>query len=967
MIKKALSLTLGFALAFWAIPAFAAEDSGQVEGGFEGGVTESQTADEEAVDQDEHFDEVVDGQLIGEVPEDSSNSNSDSMALTDGVESEEAEEFQRDEEISPLSVLSGSYIYRVDLEQVDSSTKVKVSLPNFDALLSTQKADAVTVEANMNYRGTITRSVIAEKKLADLSSESGLFEMDFATFGKFSVVAKFYKNDELVQTGDVQTMGIVADEYNIAPVSATLPVTFFSMALWGKDSIRYDASGAVVPTIMLMERPASWNWDNLPEGVYPLPYLSKEEVAYQPSDFTAASDLFREHAQAMADYVGDLYEMNSNAKYNLYCVDFYIGLIQSVLYANGIPEDHYSITVMSDGAFSGQRFGEVYNDAYPSAKHDGLKAAWEKAKQEAYATGKVSAGYNLWEPNGSLYAAVDSEPNAQWWLARTDLLVSKGDGNAFGANVAQKDSQVVQVSIKDNLEALQAQGDTATQEFKALYNFSDAYFADAEAAGKDVMLFLGTRVTSEVDFSDYARFTMAYYGDQYKYYYKGHPGTPTDFYPEKIAELEALGIQDVDSSVAAELILFFYPDIFLSGYTSTTYQSVSPDMAKGLFRITKAAAMGNPAYAVMDWWISPIADSTDPAIKALCTLGDNNYLVEFSDDQLATLDYTIAIWNSTTSTISYYRLENGKYLPVGSTQGGGSLVDGGVYTLGSKLAANQTLDVASASDANGANVQIYNSNESFAQRFRLAHVGGGYFTIQNAKSGKVLDVESAGKEPGTNVHQWEPNNTDAQKWKLVDTGDGDGSYYIMSKCNGLYLDHQWAQAQSGTNIWVYEGNKSDAQKFYLNKVNPVVEDGLYNVASSLSSKMVLDVTMGSKDNGANVQIYESNKTDAQVFELKFDPSTGYYALTNKGSGKLLDTVYGGMYAGTNVWQYEQNGTLAQSWSIKPTADGSYTLYSATGGGCCLDVSAASTQNGTNVQIWDPNGSAAQKWKLDKVA
>lgn len=963
MIKKTLTLALICVLALWSVPAFAVESSSELANEkLESNVLQDQ------IDGDESLAGVV------ENPKESGSVEGDSEDDTEGAFPGDSEEFETaevsdGEGLASLSVLSGSYIYRVDLEQVDSGTKVKVSLPNLDALLSTQRADAVTVEANINYRGAITRSVTAEKKLTDLSGESGFFEMDFAAYGKFSVVAKFYKSGELVQTGDVQTMGIVADEYNIAPVSATLPVTFFSLALWGENSIRYDASGAVVPTIMLMERPASWNWDNLPEGVYPLPYLSKEEVAYQPSDFTAASNLFREHAQAMADYVGDLYEMNPNAKFNLYCVDFYIGLIQSVLYANGIPEDHYSITVMSDGSFSYQRFGQAYNDAYPSAKHDALKASWQKAKQEAYATGKVSDGYNLGDPNEALYAAVDSEPNAQWWLARPALLESKGDDNAFGANIAQKDSQVVRVYIDQNLKSLQAQGNEAIQEFKDLYNFSDTYFADAEAAGKDVMLFLGTTVGSEAgSFSDYARFTMAYYGDQYKYYYKGHPGSPTEFYPEKVSELEALGIQDVDSSVAAELILFFYPDIFLSGYTSSTYASISnPDMAKGMFRITKASAITNESYAVMDWWISPVTDSTDKAIKALCSLGDNNYLVEFSDDQLEVLDYTIAIWNSTTSTISYYLLENGKYIPVGSTQGGGSLVDGGVYTLGSKLAANQTLDIASASDANGANVQIYNSNESFAQRFRLAHVGGGYFTIQNAKSGKVLDVESAGKEPGTNVHQWEPNNTDAQKWKLVDTGDGDGSYYIMSKCNGLYLDHQWGQAQSGTNIWVYEGNKSDAQKFYLNKVNPVVEDGLYNVTSSLSPKMVLDVAMGSKDNGANVQIYESNKTDAQTFELKFDSSTGYYALANKGSGKLLDTVYGGSNAGTNVWQYEQNGTLAQSWSIKSTADGSYTLYSATGGGCCLDVSAASTRNGTNVQIWDPNGSAAQKWKLSKVA
>ncbi|MEA5020615.1 MAG: RICIN domain-containing protein [Gordonibacter sp.] len=953
LFNKMLAIILSGSLLFICVPCAFAQDND------ENSISSNIPPVSDAA-KDENADSAIGEIDVDVTASDDAAKNEEPIALTlDAARSE----------VTPLSVPDSAYLYDVILRQQTNSTNVAISFPNVGAMVSSGKVDRVVVEGVMDYQGVITRTVKADKLFAELASMENSLILDFETYGKFSVQATFYKGDTLVKVGDRQTMGIVANSYNIAPVSATLPVTFFSLSLWGDENIRYDSKGDIVPTIMLMERPNSWDWNALPQGVYPLPYLSKEEVAYQPGSFTEASNLFRAHTKAMVDYVGDLYEMNPEATFNLYVVDYYIGLIQSVLYSNGIPQDNYTITVLSDGAFSYQRFGDVYKGSAPSITHQNLIASWNRAKSEAYATGKVSSGYSLWEPNGSLYAAVDSEPNAQWWLARPALLESYDDGNIFGKNVAQADAQVVRVYIDQKLKNLQAQGDATIQEFKSLYNFGDTFFADAEAEGKKVMLLLGTTVGSENgSFNDYARFTMAYYGDEYKYYYKGHPGSPTEFYPSKIAELENLGIKDVDSSIPAELILFFYPDIFLSGYPSSTYASISnPDMAKGMFRITKAEGINNESYAVMDWWMSAVGESTNPEIRALCKNGDANFLVEYSDVQLTELDYTIAIWNATTASISYYKLENGKYVFVRSTEQGSGQIDSGVYTIGSKAASSKALDILAASNNDGANVQIYDANESFAQRFRIIDVGDGYYTIQNAKSGKMLDVDAAGMQPGTNVHQWSANNTDAQKWKFIPTNDGDGSYNIVSKCNGLYLDQQWAQTNNGTNIWVYSPNGSVAQKFYLNKIIPVIEEGTYTVHSALSDDKVLDVVGAAQNNEANVQIYDSNDTSAQWFDVKYDATTGYYSLSNSGSKKILDTQWGGAYSGTNVWQYEANGSLAQNWSLKKAQDGSLVLYSATGGGCCLDVAGAQVANGSNVQIWTPNGSIAQKWKFLKAA
>lgn len=284
---------------------------------------------------------------------------------------------------------------------------------------------------------------------------------------------------------------------------------------------------------------------------------------------------------------------------------------------------------------------------------------WNTAKQDAYRNGKIDSAFENWDyANNYLWALVDAEPNAQWWVARKDLIKSSGDDNAFGKAV-QTNDKLVQVNISNLLKTNIQPSEQNTAEFKALYNFNDGYFKAAEENGKDVMMFLGTRVTSEQSFSEYARFAQLYYGDSYEYYYKGHPGTPSSLYPNKVKQLEDLGITDVDSSVAAELILFFNPDIYLFGYQSSTYASVPSGMAKGMFEMTKAQGLAQPQYSDMDYWSSRITDSTDAAVKALAVSGHSNFLVEFSDDVSFAKGYDIAVWDATDSIAKFYKKEGG--------------------------------------------------------------------------------------------------------------------------------------------------------------------------------------------------------------------------------------------------------------------------------------------------------------------
>lgn len=132
-----------------------------------------------------------------------------------------------------------------------------------------------------------------------------------------------------------------------------------------------------------------------------------------------------------------------------------------------------------------------------------------------------------------------------------------------------------------------------------------------------------------------------------------------------------------------------------------------------------------------------------------------------------------------------------------------------VYYIVSALNEKKAVDIKNASSSNSANIQLYDYNETGAQRFKLTYKDG-YYTITNINSGKVIDVQGGGTKSGTNIQQYDSNNTDAQKWRIVDLGNG--YYSIQAKC-GLYLDVQGGNTTNGTNIQIYNGNGTKSQMF----------------------------------------------------------------------------------------------------------------------------------------------------------
>lgn len=530
----------------------------------------------------------------------------------------------------------------LSVQQVGESTQLAFGTEEAQRVLDVGLATDARLSLAMSYGGSVTRHIEQTVPLSTIAA--GGYAMDAGTYGPFTLSISYLKSGRTVRTS-AQPVGVSASTYNVAPLSATFPVVLFSLSYW---DIATDANGTAIPTVVMLDRPSAYDWNSLPDGMYALPYLSNPATS---------------NYQAFADYVGDLYELNPDAHFNLYINDITCSLIHQIIYANGIPAGAYSITMLSDGSATYEFTNEAFAVENPSAHQAELVGLWNEAKAYAYRTGKVSSDYGFHMHWDSMYAVLACEPGTEWWMTRTNLFTS-GDNNAFANGIAS-DPHVVQKNVANMLAALQSRGDDVVSAFKRLYNFNDGYFSDAEEQGKKVMVLLGTYVSSEAHFEDYAKLTMAYYGNDYAYFYKGHPNTPTALWPSKQEELDKLGITDVDSSVAAELILFFNPEISLSGYGSSTFNSASAEMAGGLYGARKEEALdpgGSIDYSIMDWFASPITEGTDAAIRVLCAPGDTCYLIEFSDEVLQGKPYDFGIYSHDDDVIRYYKKQlDGSY------------------------------------------------------------------------------------------------------------------------------------------------------------------------------------------------------------------------------------------------------------------------------------------------------------------
>ena len=286
----------------------------------------------------------------------------------------------------------------------------------------------------------------------------------------------------------------------------------------------------------------------------------------------------------------------------------------------------------------------------------------------------------------------------------------------------------------------------------------------------------------------------------------------------------------------------------------------------------------------------------------------------------------------------------------------------GIYEIQTGVKDSKVLDVINAYNYSGANVQIFEKNNADCQRLKVTKTNDGYYTFKFVHSGKVLDVANGETKDHTNVWQCNVNGADAQKWKIYNAQNG--YYYIESKSAKKYLTVANGEANNCTNIEINSFIGDSSQLFKLNKEEENktidIEEGLYEIESSINNNNAIEVVNGNTFSGANVQVNNKNKNSNQKVIVE-KTNDGYYSLIFLHSGLALDVADGKKDNYTNVWECNRNGADAQKWYFKDAKDGYVNLVSK------LSETFLTVGNGNNIEIQNGTGKELkQKFKLNKI-
>ncbi len=415
------------------------------------------------------------------------------------------------------------------------------------------------------------------------------------SYGKIRLELVGIKDDTATVIGNT-TASVWADEYNFASLNGTFPVVYFTLELFsmnGESRTNFETANAGgkniqfladAPTFVSLERVAAYNWDALPDKVHALPNTTYEKSV--GGDFHAMNTV-------MAEYIKELHEVNPESKFHFYCVDNYPDLIVRMFTEQGIKDEQFDATMISDGTASVAAFMSVFADsATAESNYATMKQAWADIQKNA-ADGKSDYLDNIPFPAdnvacGPLWkyciAMATESSNIQWWCSRDNFTKNTTSQYMKDLLAAQNKKTIQYFGINDMLSNLSEADQKALKE---LFHFDGEMFSKAQQEGKKTLVIIGTSDSAEGNLEAYMKLLNEVYGDEYVIYYKGHPGYPTGLNSEKIAMFERNGIIDIDASIAAELILFYCPDIYLAGFPSTTYKSALDGKFLAMFDMNK--------------------------------------------------------------------------------------------------------------------------------------------------------------------------------------------------------------------------------------------------------------------------------------------------------------------------------------------------------------------------------------------
>lgn len=428
------------------------------------------------------------------------------------------------------------------------------------------------------------------------------------------------------------------EELGISPLHGTLPVTLLSLGIFNITNT-YNC-----PIFVGIFRHLSWNWDSLPKNVYLFDFIPQRKDGKIDFNYVYFN---------LQIWIAQLYKVNKNVKIHLFLNDYHIQVFALYILANNIPEENYDVILLSDGTGSHITFNknfdnnETYAENYAKMKKKWniyKKFIWERKEYNDKI--KDSRFIGRYEIVQYCFIWAREEKNIYWWLNKINGL--------FAPNCPQALQDVLNtphIYLKDTKNLLNALNDTEKDAIKKLYNFNSNYFEKAENLNKSVMVIAGTWHKYETNLYDYCKSIAAFYGDEYIYYYKGHPESPTEHYPDKMKALDDINVTVVDSTIPLEIMFFFNSYIYCSGYYTSAFIEMKNETLKALINQERK---DEEYFNKFDFYGQYIKKDDKKYGKFLDN-NDDGIILDFNKNKLTRFEYDFGIYLKDRNIIKYFK------------------------------------------------------------------------------------------------------------------------------------------------------------------------------------------------------------------------------------------------------------------------------------------------------------------------
>lgn len=287
----------------------------------------------------------------------------------------------------------------------------------------------------------------------------------------------------------------------------------------------------------------------------------------------------------------------------------------------------------------------------------------------------------------------------------------------------------------------------------------------------------------------------------------------------------------------------------------------------------------------------------------------------------------------------------------------------GTYQIVSRN-SNKCLDVFNHLFTDKAGLAQWDCTGEPHQRFKLVDKTRGSFSLLAKRNGYCLTALST--QNGSQVvqraacsSQYDPALSDYVRFHDM----GDGSYSVALSRSNRCMDVTSGSKTNGAKVQIWDCHSGSNQRWELQRVAPTDQSQVYSMQLEGSDKC-LDVTDRSYSSGTQLQIWACTREANQAFT--FDEGESDLVSTTSAHSSLAVGIAGdSTISGAAVRQIQYNGTLSASayGRFVPVGDKSFQFRFSHTGKC---LTAGGGSNGSRVTQQDCDGRDGQRWILNTL-